>query len=86
MQSALNAPQLWNEDAAIAYIEARLWPDGPVCPHCGAIDQATRLEGQKHSSRLVEMPRVPQALYGAHGDCVRVRATSRCTSGFRRST
>jgi len=46
MKSALNAPHLCNEEAAIAYVEAQLWPDGPVCPHCGTIDQATRLRGK----------------------------------------
>jgi transposase-like protein len=46
MQSALNAPQLCNEDAAIAHIEAWLWPDGPVCPHCGTIGEATLLKGK----------------------------------------
>ena len=46
MKSALNAPQLCNEEAAIAYVEGQLWPDGPVCPHCGAVDQATRLKGK----------------------------------------
>jgi len=46
MQSALNAPHLWNEEAAIVYVESRLWPDGPICPHCGTIDQATRLKGK----------------------------------------
>jgi transposase-like protein len=46
MQSALNAPQLWNEEAAIAYVESRLWPDGPVCPHCGTVNEATRLKGK----------------------------------------
>lgn len=25
-----------NEDDARAYLEALRWPDGPVCPHCGA--------------------------------------------------
>ncbi len=25
-----------NEEAAFAYVEAMLWPNGPVCPHCGA--------------------------------------------------
>jgi transposase-like protein len=46
MKSALNAPHLCNEEAAIAYVEGQLWPDGPVCPHCGTIDQATRLKGK----------------------------------------
>ena len=35
MPSSLNAPQLQNEKAAFAYVEARVWPNGPVCPHCG---------------------------------------------------
>jgi transposase-like protein len=26
-----------NEDAARAYLEASLWPEGPVCPHCGSL-------------------------------------------------
>jgi transposase-like protein len=46
MQSALNAPQLCSEDTAIAYVESRLWPDGPVCPHCGTIGEATKLKGK----------------------------------------
>ena len=36
-----------DETAAIAYIEARVWPDGkPVCPHCGEIDNAGKLKGK----------------------------------------
>jgi transposase-like protein len=46
MQSALNTPHLCNEEAAIAYVEARLWPDGPVCPHCGTVGEATRSKGK----------------------------------------
>ena len=26
--------------------ESRLWPSGPVCPHCGAIGEATRSKGK----------------------------------------
>ena len=29
-----------DENAARAYLEALLWPDGPVCPHCGVIGHA----------------------------------------------
>src|SRR5438128_2434471 len=44
----LSAPRFRNEEAAFAYVEAHLWPDGPVCPHCGNIDQARigRLQGK----------------------------------------
>jgi transposase-like protein len=46
MQSVLNAPHLCNENAAIAYVESHLWPDGPVCPHCGVIGEATKMKGK----------------------------------------
>jgi transposase-like protein len=44
----LSAPHFHNEDAAFAYVEAHLWPDGPVCPHCGNVDAARigRLQGK----------------------------------------
>jgi transposase-like protein len=27
-----------NEDAARSFIEARVWPNGPICPHCGSVE------------------------------------------------
>ncbi|MBV8808118.1 MAG: transposase, partial [Acidobacteriaceae bacterium] len=35
-----------DERAARAYLESALWPDGPVCPKCGVIDEAYRLRGE----------------------------------------
>jgi len=32
--------------AARAHLESILWPDGPVCPHCGVVNEATRLGGK----------------------------------------
>lgn len=48
MASVLSSPHFHNEEAAYGYIEARLWPDGPVCPHCGNCDPAKigRLQGK----------------------------------------
>jgi transposase-like protein len=46
MNSALNAPHLCNEEAAFAYVEARLWPNGPTCPHCGVVGEASRSKGK----------------------------------------
>jgi len=37
--SILNAPHFQNEEAAFARVEAVLWPDGPVCHHCGGVDR-----------------------------------------------
>jgi transposase-like protein len=35
--SAMSAPYLHDEGAAFAHLESILWPEGPVCPHCGSI-------------------------------------------------
>lgn len=32
-----------DEDAAYEYIESLRWPNGPICPHCGVVDNATYL-------------------------------------------
>src|SRR5689334_14846673 len=42
----LTAPQFQNEAAAFAYVEARLWPNGPVCHHCGGTERIGRLNGK----------------------------------------
>jgi transposase-like protein len=34
-----------DEAAARAHLESLQWPDGPVCPHCGIVDEATALKG-----------------------------------------
>ena len=36
MQPVLSAAHFHSEAAAYEYVEARLWPAGPVCPKCGA--------------------------------------------------
>jgi len=47
MKSELSAPYFHNEEAAFAYVEARMWPDGkPICPKCGVVGQAGRLRGK----------------------------------------
>lgn len=38
-KSVLCAPHFQDEKAAFAYVEAALWPDGPICPRCGGTDQ-----------------------------------------------
>ena len=43
--SVLSAPYMHDEAAAFAHVEAMLWADGPVCPHCGVVDRAYKLEG-----------------------------------------
>jgi transposase-like protein len=35
-----------DEAAAFEYLEATLWQEGPVCPHCGTIRNATKLRAK----------------------------------------
>jgi transposase-like protein len=43
--SILSADHFHDEAAAFAEMEAVLWPDGPVCPHCGGMDRIYALKG-----------------------------------------
>lgn len=44
--SNLSAPHFHNEEAAYAYVEARIWPEGPVCPHCGGVERISKMQGK----------------------------------------
>jgi transposase-like protein len=35
-----SAPHFRDDEAARKFLEGLLWPDGPVCPHCGVINHA----------------------------------------------
>jgi transposase-like protein len=37
------AQHLSNDDKAREYLERLRWPDGPICPHCGEVNNAYRL-------------------------------------------
>ena len=43
----LNSRQLAAvEERAVGIVEGLVWPDGPVCPHCGNRDRIYRLQGK----------------------------------------
>jgi transposase-like protein len=44
MASDLNNRIFRDDTAARAWLEGHLWPDGPVCGHCGALNEATALQ------------------------------------------
>lgn len=46
MPSALSAPHFHDEKAAYAYVETRIWPEGPVCPHCGGVERISAMKGK----------------------------------------
>lgn len=44
--SILSAPHFHNEEAAYEFVEARVWPHGRVCPHCGVVDRSSKMNGK----------------------------------------
>ena len=33
----LDAKHFHDEEAAFTYLESKVWPTGPICPHCGGV-------------------------------------------------
>ncbi len=49
MSANLQNPIFTDETKAREWLEARVWPQGPVCPHCGSTgDDVTSLNGRAH--------------------------------------
>ena len=52
--SDLSNPIFHDETAAREWLEARIWKDGRFCPHCGAVDQSTLMQGKSHRPGLYQ--------------------------------
>lgn len=44
--SMLSRPEFHNEEAAYAYVEARIWPNGATCPKCGERERVSKMQGK----------------------------------------
>lgn len=44
--SVLNQKHFHDEKAAYAFVEAHVWVDGRVCPHCGVVGESGALRGK----------------------------------------
>ena len=45
-EAVLSNPIFHDETAAREWLEARIWKNGRVCPHCGTVDQSTLMQGK----------------------------------------
>lgn len=52
--SILSKPFFHDEHAAIEKLEQILWPNGPVCPHCGGTEKIYRLNGSSTRAGLLK--------------------------------
>ncbi len=44
--SNLNQPHLQNEAEAYKWVEAKIWPHGVTCPHCGGVERISPMKGK----------------------------------------
>lgn len=44
----LTDPIYTNKNAARKHFERIYWPSGPVCSHCGTVNEATLVQGKSH--------------------------------------
>jgi transposase-like protein len=51
-KSAFDDAHFNDEAAAFVYVESKLWPKGPVCPHCGNADAARVRKMEGKTTRL----------------------------------
>jgi transposase-like protein len=56
MSAILQKPIFTDETKAREWLEARIWPNGPTCPHCGNADKTriTSLHGKAHRPGLYQ--------------------------------
>jgi len=45
-ESIISSPHFHNEQAAYDFIEGILWPNGPICPHCGSRERISKMGGK----------------------------------------
>jgi transposase-like protein len=50
----LSRPEFHDPEKAREWLEAELWPNDPVCPRCGVINEATLMQGKSHRPGLYQ--------------------------------
>ena len=69
--SIISKAAFQDEATAFEYLEKTLWPAGPVCPHCGVIGNATKLQGRKGEGKrlcidIIQQVREIPGVRGVH--------------------
>ena len=68
-ESLLNLPYLQTEQAAFDFVEARIWPKGAICPHCGGTEKNKRTNyAYKKAARILKRLENEMARNGSFRD------------------
>ncbi len=59
------------EAAAREAMEALLWPNGPVCPHCGSFEKLGKVEGKSARPGLYYCRRLQEPVHRHDRDDLR---------------
>jgi transposase-like protein len=46
MKSTISDKCFHSEQTAYDFVEGLLWPEGPICPHCGGVDRISKMQGK----------------------------------------
>jgi transposase-like protein len=46
MKSTISDKCFHNEALAYEFVEKLLWPEGPICPHCGGFERISKMQGK----------------------------------------
>ena len=71
--SDFSNPIFHDETKARKWLEARVWPNGPVCPKCGVVGEARLMQGKSHRPGLVPVQRLPPAIHRDRWHVVRAQ-------------
>jgi hypothetical protein len=97
MANDLSNPIFHDDEAARKWLETRVWPNGPVCPHCKAENRATLMivnglgglrgkASRKFEMMLVGVAGFEPTTYRSQSDrATRLRYTPNCAPIFRRN-
>ena len=69
--------------AAYAFLESIIWPDGPTCPHCGGVERIDKMGGKSTRIGIHKCDQCRKPFTVKVGTVFEASHV-RCTSGCRR--
>ena len=85
MKSTISDKCFHSEQTAYDFVEGLLWPEGPICPHCGGVDRISKMQGKSTRIGTYKCYQCRKPFTVKVGTIFEP-ATSPCATGYRRSS